>query len=131
MREVAVTDHAIARYEERVRPGLPFRAAEAELLTVLRFAEFTDVTPEWARGHGHEGVVGWLLLGDGIAFPLVRNNGLVAVTCLVAGGASEDVLAARRLKRATRRRARRYAASREPTSDRWGARERRRRGAAA
>jgi hypothetical protein len=105
---VAVTDHAVARFRERVRPGLGLRDAERELLRVLCLAVIAERRPSWADSHSE--VVAWALLGDGIAFPLVADSAgeLVVVTCVTRGGASEDVVAARRREKAARRHDRRH-----------------------
>jgi hypothetical protein len=110
VQEVAVTDHAVSRYQERVRPGLGFDAAEAELLHVLPFARVEAVAPSWRVGPLEHPVAAWAMVGDGIAFPLVRGSEpglLVAVTCLTQGCRSEEVLAVRRERKAARRAARR------------------------
>lgn len=99
VREVVVTDHAINRYRERVRPGLPFRRAEAELLRVLALGVWSDVAPLWLPyAPSHDSVVGFVLVGDDIALPVAgQGSGDLAVTtCLVRGGHAEEVRVARR-----------------------------------
>jgi hypothetical protein len=109
MQEVAVTDHAVSRYQERVRPGLGLDAAEAELLAALPFARVQAERPEWRVAPVDHPVAAWAMLGDGIAFPLVRGSEpglLVAVTCLTQGCRSEETLVRRRERKARRRAAR-------------------------
>jgi hypothetical protein len=106
--EVFLSDHAIERYRERVRPGLSVEDAEAELQRVLGFATFTREPPDFAAEH--EGVtVGFLLLGDGIAFPVVRSESggdFVATTCVGNWSLSEETRERRNRKAAIRRRRR-------------------------
>jgi hypothetical protein len=120
VQEVAVTDHAIARYRERVKPGLSFEQAERELLHVLGFALVVEVTPAWAQGHGHDRLVGWAVLGDGIAFPLVRqpDGQVVAATCVTRGGCAEDEVERRRRGKAMRRHDRRHNVDRHRSTRR-------------
>lgn len=105
-----MSDHAVARYQERVRPGLSLPEAEAELMRVLPFGEVTLVKPSFVFV-AEPDTVGWLVVGDGIAFPLAQaGSHLVAVTCLTRAGASDEVLAVRRRRKQLRRNARRHNA---------------------
>jgi hypothetical protein len=109
VQEVAVTDHAVARYRERVKPGLSLGDAEAELLHVLPFARLEAEMPGWHVAPLEQPVAAWAMLGDGIAFPLVHGSQpgvLVAVTCLTHGCRSEEALVVRRERKARRRAAR-------------------------
>jgi hypothetical protein len=62
---------------------------------------------EWAAEHDEN--VGYLMLGDDIALPVVGEaGGLVASTCLVRGWRPDDVLAERRRRKQIRRHDRRH-----------------------
>jgi hypothetical protein len=80
---VDLSDHAVVRYHERVRPGLTLDRAGDELERLLaahgRWAE----RPDWVSDELPANR--WVLLGDGIAFPV---EGDVAVSCVTRAGYS-------------------------------------------
>lgn len=108
---VEVTEHAIKRYGERVRPALGTSELEREVLRVVH-----DVgvvvwhRPSWAGADRN--IVGWVVVGPDIAFPLQfhrsKKGVLVAVTCL-SRGSYGDTMREERNKRARIRRQRRAA----------------------
>jgi hypothetical protein len=80
---VDLSDHAVVRYHERVRPGLTLDQAGDELERLLaahgRWAE----RPDWVSDELPANR--WVLLGDGIAFPV---EGDVMVSCVTRAGYS-------------------------------------------
>lgn len=101
-RTLHLREHAVERYHERVRPALTLEQATAELLHVIEFASWTRVRPEWHKigdAVADRPTDAWLLLGDGVAFPVHGNS---IVTCVTNAGGSP----ATRERRAERRRAR-------------------------
>jgi hypothetical protein len=104
------TTHAVARFRDRVRPGLGWEAAEAEM---LRLAQLTDPVPEppaWFARRAHATAERYLVLGD-LVFPLARSSQraelwLIA-SCIPRGTLSDRGRQERRRQRAEKRRARR------------------------
>lgn len=85
---VEVTEHAIKRYGERVRPALEASQLENEVLHVIEDAGvITWHAPEWTNND--DAIVGWVMLGPDVALPLEfhrkKRGVLVAVTCLIRG----------------------------------------------
>ena len=102
---VDVSDHAIKRYGERVRPGLAYADLEAEVLRVVRtFGVVCQEPPEWMEPDGRD--VAWLVVEDGICFPLQPSRDsdelFVATTCMVRGGMPERLRRRRNHRRAIR-----------------------------
>jgi hypothetical protein len=113
MPAIVLSDHAIERYQERVRPGLDRQAALEDLRHTLTSAGVWSLeAPDWLdTQHGD----GFVLLGDDVALPIqaAPDGALVATTCLTRGGMDDgrrDVRKARKAKlraqRAERRRLR-------------------------
>ena len=101
---MAFTDHAVRRYQERVRPALSLAEAEADL---LRLAEthggITDNPPEWRQDWWDQfSNTRWLIIGDHIALPITADG--IATTCFARGDFSPE----RRERRNESRRGRRY-----------------------
>lgn len=80
--ELRVTDHAVLRYGERVKPGLTFMQAKRELAILLPQAEPLDHLPGWLRADEGLETDCFLCLCDSIALPVF--DGYV-LTCLVRG----------------------------------------------
>jgi hypothetical protein len=79
---VALTDHAVQRYQERVRPDLDLDAARAELEALTVGAELTTDRP-WPSCRHSRNVAGFVNVGFGAALTLIREGKrFVAVTCL-------------------------------------------------
>jgi hypothetical protein len=118
--EISVSDHAVGRYQERVRSSLDIKAAEDELLHVLRFATVGDACPEWA--HEARDADEWALLGDGIAFPLKRGHDgrLCATTCLTRAGMSDSERASKSAAKRRARERRRNRVGEAERNRRWG-----------
>ena len=107
MTELSITDHAVRRFRERVRPALDFDAAERELLRLINdYGDLTEGAPAWLDGAAVRAKA-YLSIGDQIALPLRADfdgsGGLVAVTCVHRGGIDP----AGRRRRAEERRRRR------------------------
>lgn len=108
--EVVLTDHAVERYRDRVRPMSEREAVEVELALILPLGEITAECPVWAV-NDDEPCEQWLVPCPGIAFPLYpdRSGGscLVATTCLTNRGLSEETRRNRNRENGARRAARR------------------------
>lgn len=95
------SDHAVARYCERVRPSLDKARALEELLRVTRHANTSLEPPAWVSPTDPADV--WLILGD-VCFPLRRVTATteVATTCLARGTLTPGARRARSQRRAGR-----------------------------
>lgn len=76
---ISASNHAVARYLERVRPGLDWDEAKAELEILLMVATPQVYRPGWC-GRGGEYARHWLVVEGRFACPVV---GGVATTVLV------------------------------------------------
>jgi hypothetical protein len=87
---IQLTDHAVLRFHERVRPALTRGQARAELERLAPVVEIAEEPPAWYRGDGPR-TQGYGLLGNDIAFPLMFNGRVYyAVTCVVRGAVGDD-----------------------------------------
>lgn len=97
-----VTDHAIDRYVERVKPGYSDEQARDEILRLLWECQATEGRPEWIASRFP--AARWLVVGD-IAFPIARDGrGERILTCLVKGMLGERAAKRRHRRRVHRRR---------------------------
>jgi hypothetical protein len=108
---VEVTEHAIKRYGERVRPALGASELEGEVLRVIHDVGEVSWHPlDWLAGAQPDRTVGFVNVGSDIAFPLQfhreRRGVLVATTCLTRSTFGEGYRQARNHKAACRRAAR-------------------------
>ena len=100
---VRVTNHAVERYMERVRPGLDFKRAKAELIHLVgQFGEERP-RPEWMSMKAQEPDV-WVAVGDDVWLPCERRGDgrLVAHTVLAQGCLSAEARARRNADRRRR-----------------------------
>lgn len=79
---VAVAEHAVERYRERVRPDLTIAEARAELLERVREGDLLTEAP-WPSLRSDE-VIGWIVVafGAAVAVAVGRRQRPIAVTCL-------------------------------------------------
>lgn len=116
-KRLALSEHAVQRYIERVAPVLTFDQAHDQLLLLVRTEGVTQrEAPPWVNDlppdqthyeGGRREIDGWVDLGrTGIWLP-VRNSTCLSV--LVQGGMSPEKRAARNARKAKRRAARRTA----------------------
>lgn len=117
-RRAYMTDHAVARYRERVRPHLDSdEAAHADARRLVeRVGELADEAPAWVNGNWKAELetkaCGWVHCGD-ICMPLADDREkpgtgrLVVLTVLTRGGISDETRASRNKRRASRTRAKR------------------------
>ena len=103
---VEVTEHAIKRYGERVRPALEASQLEDEVLRVIHdIGEVSWHPLEWCGCD--DKIVGWVNVGGDITFPLqfhwARKGVLVAVTCLTRSSFGEEMREARNRRHRERR----------------------------
>lgn len=98
---IRVSDHAIDRYIERVKPCLEPEQAKAEILRLFdEVVGFRDTPPDWHDPGKVPPFERYAMVGDGIAFGM---KGLVVVTTLARGGHSDEVREARNRRHAGRR----------------------------
>lgn len=81
--KISVSEHAVERYRERVRPELTIAEARTELIERCRSGDLLTEAP-WPSLRSDE-VIGWIVVAFGAAVAIVRGHrgGRVAVSCLV------------------------------------------------
>jgi hypothetical protein len=109
--EIHLSQHAVERFHERVRPSLGIEAAEDELARLVAMGQVVTQPPPWHAERQRQTAPAYLVICD-LVLPLVQMGGdpvvLVAVTCIARGGISDQARARRNsLPRAARRRGRR------------------------
>lgn len=99
---VHLTNHAVARYQERVRPGLDLAAAKRELTRLLAEHGQESERPDWMADRADQPDL-WVTIGPDVWLPcLVKQHGrIVAVSVVCNGNISE---ATRRKRNAERKR---------------------------
>jgi hypothetical protein len=104
-----ITQHARARYVERIKPLLTTEQAEAELSRLLDMAgEPSPELPKWAPLHLHDADA-WLEIAPGILCPLTREKkGYVVCSVLARAGCPPEVREARAAERRRRKAKRRF-----------------------
>lgn len=75
-----LTDHAITRYQQRVKPGLEHEVARTELEALVEAAPEPSSKPSWLYlpEEATEAAEHYLMLSDGIVAP-IRGRTVVAV----------------------------------------------------
>ncbi len=83
MKSLPITDHAVARYREKVKPALSPDACRAELGALIEQADKPVSEPPWPwPGQA----AAYLPIAPGVALALEPDgNKLVAVTCIARG----------------------------------------------
>jgi hypothetical protein len=128
-----VTPHVIDRYAERVRHlPTPLHPTEFQKLSdnvayILRtHGEIATERPAWNEHASpeEERTVCWVMVGDGLSFPVVSKRGtFVVVTCITKGGLSHEKRerknAGKKRKRAARADERQFKAWRGEKKPRW------------
>ena len=78
---VALSAHAVAQYQRRVKPGLNLDAARDELERLRPLGEMSTLAPDWVNAARPAPY--YLLLGDAIVLPLAPQAAAwVATTCV-------------------------------------------------
>ena len=102
MLTIQLSQHAVERFQERVRPALDVAPAADELAALILFGDVVDTPPSWHAGTCAQLAPFYLVAGD-VLLPLKQHwsepDVLVATTCLVRGVRSEDVRARVRTRR--------------------------------
>lgn len=100
---LGVTDHAVKRYIERVKPAFDFPTAKAELLGFVNAIEVQPEPPSWVRMVEPD-TDAFVHISEGIVAMVKRDS---VTTVMTRGGHSDPVRAAineeKRRKRAARR----------------------------
>jgi hypothetical protein len=103
-----VTNHAVERYIERVKPALEFEAAMHEIRALTPSAEFSESRPAWAAATNEPDSEGYLVVCDSFAFPVVNGH---LTTCLTRCGMSQEARAGITQRKRGKRNGRRAAQS--------------------
>jgi hypothetical protein len=102
---IRVSHHAVARYQERVRPGREHSHAYSDLERLLQHGFISSRAPLWLHATQAQRSAYDLIVGD-IALPLDPRphdrERLVALACLARGGLSDAARSCRKLKRRRR-----------------------------
>lgn len=100
-----ITDHAVDRYIERVKPLLTKELArrEIEALLATQGGEINPQAPSWIpfESRAERDFTGWIELSDGIALAFMANR---AVSVFVRSGVSPTYRAHRRAAKKRKRR---------------------------
>ena len=114
--EIRLSEHAVRRFRERVRPGLDEGQARNELSRLVAFGEMVGEPPEWLAATQRQRASCFLVLGD-LVLPLDPGRRdrevLCALTCIARGSLSEAARTARSARR-SRTGGRRHPAGRRP-----------------
>lgn len=113
-----LTDHAVDRYIERVKPMLSVAQAREELRRMLPMATIDRAGPDWCSDPGHAD--SFVLLSDGIVFPLYRGR---LISCLTRAEVGAEL---RMVRREERRKARDGGPKRKKQHGKVARQERRR-----
>jgi hypothetical protein len=99
---IALSRHSVARYQERVRPGLDHHLAHTDLKRLMQLGEVTNRPPSWLARREAQRAAFYLTIGD-VVLPLDPcrrdRDQLVALTCIARGGLSDAARANRNLRR--------------------------------
>jgi hypothetical protein len=112
-----LSDHAVERWHERVRPGLSPEAAEDDLVRQLEAHGHFAERPDWVSGREYPNTR-WLTLGGDIAFPV---QGELVVSCLTRATYRPHDRRLRTNENGFARRARRR--KEDPVKRKWEGRE--------
>jgi len=125
MSDVTLSQHAIERFNERVRPTLDRLQAEEELRRLLPFAQEVRDLDWHVDIYKYEAPPDYYLeISDGIALAV---HGRTAVTCLIRNATSQrvrDKKSAKRKRRQKRSQARRSTQKLDQKYARYGRRDR-------
>lgn len=101
---IRLTDHAVERYQLRVRPALTIAQVREDLERLMAFGKFVEKPPAWVVPDDDR-ADGYLILAPGVCLAVVQERHCrVAVTCLTNMGLSDET----RRKRNLDARAKRY-----------------------
>lgn len=93
-----VTDHAVNRYIERLRPALSFGAAKYELIGLIPQAQVATEGPDWDQTRVHDADA-YLMLGDDVALVVKRKTIVTVLTKGWCGVAARKYKTAKHRKR--------------------------------
>lgn len=107
---IELSEHAIDRFHQRVRPALTWEEAEYELDRLTAYGEMVVEPPHWLARTQRQHACCYLLVGD-LVLPLVPayndREVLCATTCIPRGALSDRARSRRNARRSTRARRRR------------------------
>lgn len=115
---LVLTEHAVARYQDRVKPWLDPADAEHE---IHRLAANVEPVPEVEFLNGDEEFDCYVELAPGIALACVADSAqLTAVTCLIRTGQNQAERRSRRHEKRVRKQRARAQKRREQIARRLG-----------
>src|SRR4051794_26614396 len=107
--EIRLTQHAVDRFQFRVRPGLSTAAAEVELARLAAMGDIVTDAPAWHACRQRRTASAYLVVGD-LVLPLEpvcgNPDALVAVTASHVVGSPNEARARRNERRRRERRQR-------------------------
>ncbi len=105
---VSLTDHAVERYIERVRPGLGYPAAKADLLRLIEQHGVMVDRPDWYSPGRTTQADRFVQVAPGVLLPcmVMQAGRLRAMTVICHGHVSDAHRADRNARRRARKRAR-------------------------
>jgi hypothetical protein len=80
-RRIAITDHAVERHQQRLRPSMPISCAEHELGRLVCQAHIRAEPPVWVAPRIRADR--YPLLGADVALPLIRQGRILIATTLI------------------------------------------------
>ncbi len=93
-----VTDHAVMRYQERLRPGLDVFAAKRDLQRLIAAHGVIVERPDWyvpAR-HRPSKATAWMMIGPDVLLPLMGTGSAFCVLTVVCSHGLSDEARAKR-----------------------------------
>lgn len=94
-RSVLISDHAVERYGERVKPTLSKTQVVAEIPGMVALGELQRRIPTWAA-RTSERADEWIVIGDSIAFPVLGD---ILVTCITRSEVGAEIRTVRQEER--------------------------------
>lgn len=111
LQRYSISDHAVTRFQERVRPGLGYLDAKSEFRRLLHAFGEPVARPDWmvtARGEPVDTTAAWVAVGDVYACCTRLPDGCLRVRTVITFRSLSP--AARRLRTDRKRRSSRRAA---------------------
>lgn len=119
--KIGVTDHAVSRYIDRVKPHFTFKQAKDEILWLVK-REDAEIVPTLDYHDEERQFDAFIELAPGIALccEAQGNNKLVGVTTIIRTGARPSVIRTRRREKRKRKQVSRQQKYREQIARKRG-----------
>lgn len=105
--DVRATEHAVERWQRRVKPGLSFDAAKRDLYRAVSHGTIAKQPPSWVAPEDRGRDRYYLAIGDAIRLALDKRKNLWVVVTVLARSELSPEARARRNDRAAHKRRRR------------------------